>query len=205
MNNCHWCCSFHGLWLFQALKPWRQCQLQKSVYHRWISSNYGKKEQLQGAASSACFSLVIDETTDVAVLNEMVIYARYIKNGKVVTNFLKICKLFSGTAGAIETTLVAYMEDKGLSMSKMVGLGTDGASVNTMELVRGSNGANQFLPPSTVCAIVERLQQLKLEMMCHTFVTNSSQHYRSSFTFTTTVPSGCLDCKKLRSCWNLQN
>ena len=77
------------------------------------------------------FSLMIDETTDVAVLNEMVIYARYIENGKVSTSFLKICELFNGTADTTETTLVAYMEDKGLSMSKMVGLGTDGASVMT--------------------------------------------------------------------------
>ena len=37
----------------------------------------------------------------------------------------------SSTADTIETSLVAYMEDKGLSMSKMVGLGTDGASVMT--------------------------------------------------------------------------
>ena len=56
-----------------------------------------EKEQLQGVLSSACFSLMIDETTDVAILNKMVIYARYIEKGKVVTNFLKICKLFNGT------------------------------------------------------------------------------------------------------------
>ena len=90
-----------------------------------------EKEQLQGVLSSGYFSLMIDETTDVAVLNEMVIYARYIENGKVSTSFLKICELFNGTVDTIETTLVAYMEDKGLSMSKMVGLGTDGASVMT--------------------------------------------------------------------------
>ena len=90
-----------------------------------------EKKQLQGVLSSACFSVMIDETTDVAVLNEMVIYARYVENGKVVTNFLKICELFNGTADTTETTLVANMEDKGLSMSKMVGLGTDRASVMT--------------------------------------------------------------------------
>ena len=39
--------------------------------------------------------------------------------------------LFNGTADSIETTLVGYMEDKGLSVSKKIGLGTDGASVMT--------------------------------------------------------------------------
>ena len=101
-----------------------------------------EKEQLQGVLSSGYFSLMIDETTDVAVLNEMVIYARYIENGKVSTSFLKICELFNGTADTIETTLVAYMEDKGLSMSKMVGLGTDGASVMTG--VRNGVGARFY-------------------------------------------------------------
>ena len=55
-----------------------------------------EKEQLQGVLSSAYFSLMIHEITDVAALNEMVIYARYIENGKVATNFLKICELFNG-------------------------------------------------------------------------------------------------------------
>ena len=53
-----------------------------------------KKEQLQGILSSSYFSLMINEITDVAVLNEMVIYARYIENGKVSTSFLKICEQY---------------------------------------------------------------------------------------------------------------
>lgn len=62
-------------------------------------------KQLQDVLSS--FSLMIDETTDVAVLNEMVIYTRYLLPGsnKVTTTFLKICELFNGTADTIETTL----------------------------------------------------------------------------------------------------
>ena len=55
----------------------------------------------------------------------------YIGNGKVVTNFLKICEVFDGIADTIETTLVTYMEDKGLSVFKMVGVGTDVANVMT--------------------------------------------------------------------------
>ena len=74
---------------------------------------------------------MIDESSDIAVLNEMVIYARCIENGKIATNFLKICKLLNGTADTTKTALVAYMEDKGLSVSKMIGLGTDGASLMT--------------------------------------------------------------------------
>ena len=52
-----------------------------------------EEKQLQNALSSDYFSLLIDETTDVAVINEMVIYARYMYNGSVATTFLKICEL----------------------------------------------------------------------------------------------------------------
>ena len=67
-----------------------------------------EKEKLQDVLSSKFYSLMIDESTDVAVVNEMVVYARYIKNGKVTTTFMKICELFNGTADTIENTLVSY-------------------------------------------------------------------------------------------------
>lgn len=48
---------------------------------------------------------MIDETTDVAVLNEKVIYyVRYIHNSKVATTFLKICER---TADAIECIVLS--------------------------------------------------------------------------------------------------
>ena len=81
-----------------------------------------EKEQLQDVLSSKFYSLMIDESTDVAVVNEMVVYARYIKNGKVTTTFMNICELFNGTADTIENTLVSYLENKGLSVSKWLAL-----------------------------------------------------------------------------------
>ena len=77
-----------------------------------------EEKQLQKALSSDYFSLLIDETTDIAVINEMVIYARYMHNGSVATTFLKICELFDGTANTIESSLQEFMTDKGLPISK---------------------------------------------------------------------------------------
>ena len=59
----------------------------------------------------------------------MVIYARYMYSGSVASTFLKICECFDGTANTTESSLQVFMTDKGLPVSKMVGLGTDGASV----------------------------------------------------------------------------
>ena len=72
---------------------------------------------------------MIDETTNVAVLNEMVIYGRYVR--KEATTFLKICELCNGTAETSEMTVLGYMEENGLTMLKTIGLGTDGAAVMT--------------------------------------------------------------------------
>ena len=49
-----------------------------------------EEKQLRNALSSDYFLLLID---DIAVINEMVIYARYMHNGSVATMFLKICEL----------------------------------------------------------------------------------------------------------------
>ena len=48
---------------------------------------------------------MIDESTDVAILNEMVVYARYISDGDVKTTFLRISELFNGKADTIESSL----------------------------------------------------------------------------------------------------
>ena len=75
---------------------------------------------------------MIDESTDVAVLTEMVIYVRYISpEAEVCTHFLTITELPDGTAEAIERTVTTYLEHKGLSIAQMVGFGSDGAAVMT--------------------------------------------------------------------------
>ena len=78
-----------------------------------------------------CF-LLIDESTDVAVLNEMVVYIRYITpNAEVKTLFMKILELFNGIAQGIEEAVVNYLDNKNLPFS---GFATDGARVMTGRL-----------------------------------------------------------------------
>ena len=67
----------------------------------------------------------------------MVIYARYTYNESVATTFLNS----DGTASTIESSLQDFMTDKGLPVSKMVGLGMDVASVM---IVRHNGVAARF-------------------------------------------------------------
>ena len=75
---------------------------------------------------------MIDESIDIAVVKELVVYARFLlPDATVSTAFLRISELPNGTAEAVEGVLVSYLEDKSLSIERMVGFGSDGASVMT--------------------------------------------------------------------------
>ena len=91
-----------------------------------------EEKQLRALSSSMFYSIMIDESTDVAVLSEMVIYARYVTaTNNVKTAFMKIAEIFNGTADTIETALVEYLQSKDLPLTKLIGLGTDGAKMMT--------------------------------------------------------------------------
>ena len=89
-----------------------------------------EQEKLNDLLASPVFSILIDETTDIAVINEMAIYARFIdSDAHVRTVFLKIVELANGCAETIEAALMAYLEEQSIPLSRLVGFGSDGASV----------------------------------------------------------------------------
>ncbi len=98
-------------------------------------SNIIEEAQLKQLLASPVFSILIDETTDVSVINEMVIYSRFITSeGEIRTVFLKIVELPNGCAETIEQALIKYLESCSLPMQRLVGFGSDGASVMTGRL-----------------------------------------------------------------------
>ena len=87
-------------------------------------------EKMQQLKSSPFYSLMTDESTDVAVLKQLVVVARCIlPSGVVETMFLDICDIQDGTAGTIEQSLLLCMERYGLDVSNLRGFGSDGAAV----------------------------------------------------------------------------
>lgn len=80
--------------------------------------------------NSPFFVLMIDETTDVAVLKQLVIYARYITDSAVQTRFLGMLNIPDGTALTIVEAGTKFCDDWNLDINqKLCGLGSDGASV----------------------------------------------------------------------------
>ena len=78
---------------------------------------------------SPFFSVCIDETTDVSVTKELIVYIRYICDGGVKSSFLKVLELPNGTAGTITDSVCGLFRDLGFEVGRCCGLGSDGASV----------------------------------------------------------------------------
>ena len=71
-----------------------------------------------------------DESTDISVLKQLVIVAKYIlPSGKIETSFLHIGDIADGTAETIEDAIVAFMETNGLDINKLRSFGSDGCAV----------------------------------------------------------------------------
>ena len=91
---------------------------------------------------SPFFAFCIDETTDVSVNKELIVYVRYLVDGEVRTSFLRILELRNGMATTIVDVLVQLCADLDLDIvHHLCGLGSDGASV----MLGRNNGVSKLL------------------------------------------------------------
>ena len=87
---------------------------------------------LENVLSSHFYSIMMDETTDVVITKEIVVYALYHTSElKVVTSFLSIIQLPDGKANPVEDHLIVYLESKHIPLSSVVVFGSDGTAVMT--------------------------------------------------------------------------
>ena len=106
----------------------------RRVTHEFLQvmSDMIEQAQLRDLLASPVYSLLIDETTDIAIVKEMVIYARFINSDtQAQTVFLKITELTNGRAETIEEALMTYLDKCSIPLSHLVGFGSDEASVMT--------------------------------------------------------------------------
>ena len=79
---------------------------------------------------SPFFSLCVDETTDLSVTKQLIVYGRYFCNGDVKTSFLGILELQKGLAVTITEALFKLCSDLKVDLqTRLYGLGSDTASV----------------------------------------------------------------------------
>ena len=86
---------------------------------------------LQHVHNSPFFSIVIDESTDVAVNKQLIMYVRYIEPAGPVTSFATILQLEEGSALAIYVAICNQLKVWNVDLGKLVGFASDGAAVMT--------------------------------------------------------------------------
>lgn len=92
---------------------------------------------LDRVRESGFFSVMIDESSDVSVHQNLVLYIRYLEESlgrlDAKTSFMGIRQLASANSNSIREEVVKILSDKGLEISKLkiVGIATDMASVMT--------------------------------------------------------------------------
>ena len=107
--------------------------------------------------------MCIDETTDVTVIKELIVYCRYIVDGKVRTSFLNIMEKCDGTAITIADAITMLCTDLDLDMLHYVcGLGSDGASV----MLGSRGGVSKLLMDKTPFLVSNHYIAHQLALAC---------------------------------------
>jgi hypothetical protein len=91
--------------------------------------------------NSVYFSIMIDESTDVSVTCQLILYVRYIKDGKSKTVFAETISIPNGKADTIKDAILTFLHKNQFPLHKLCAFGSDGAAV----MVGRKNGVSTQL------------------------------------------------------------
>nr|XP_017009975.2 uncharacterized protein LOC108066104 [Drosophila takahashii] len=98
-----------------------------------ISKELAKKamQRIVSALQETKFSLIVDETTDVANKKALVLVVRYFHNisGSIRDQFLALIEVEKCDAQSIYNAIKAFFSDNQIPLKNLIGLATDGANV----------------------------------------------------------------------------
>ena len=83
---------------------------------------------------SEFIGLIIDESTDVTINKKLNVYVKCLSDNQSVIHFLDCINVIDGKAETIVSETVKLFERKGIPMTKLMTLASDGASVMTGRL-----------------------------------------------------------------------
>ena len=90
---------------------------------------------IQQATQAGCYGILMDEVSDISVLELLVTFIQYVHDGEVKTNFLFVEDLLKASSSADANTIYTVATTKLLSLklelNKLASIVTDGASVMT--------------------------------------------------------------------------
>ena len=84
--------------------------------------------QVKRVRNAPFFNLMADECVDVANIEELSVYCRWVEIGVPVEHFMEILPLKKTNAQSIYSVLLDWLKKKDLQCSKLIGMGFDGAA-----------------------------------------------------------------------------
>lgn len=93
-----------------------------------IISEEISKKIVDEVSESPYYSILVDETTDIAGIEQMSLCVRYLKDEIVFEKFLKFTPVDNTSGENIANTIISVMEALKLDLTKLRGQGYDGAS-----------------------------------------------------------------------------
>ncbi|CAM4735718.1 unnamed protein product [Leuciscus chuanchicus] len=90
-----------------------------------ISVKHVFREEIQ---ESRIFSILLNETTDVSHTEQVSFVVRYVHNMKIKERFIQVCNVHSTSGDALESLLMAVLEENDLKIENIRDQGYDGAA-----------------------------------------------------------------------------
>ena len=119
------------------------------IIEEWLKvlSDIIEEDVLDQVHKSPAIGLMCDESTDISVTKELILYARILSCGEVRAHFLKLIN--DGTAETIKNAILSYLEEANIPLFTITGF--------------GSNGANVMV--GSISGVATRLKRLNLQLL----------------------------------------
>ena len=138
--------------------------------------------QVNSVRNAPFFSLMADVCVDVANIEELSVYCRWVENGVQVEHFMEILPLKKMNAQSIFSVLLDWLKKKDLQCSKLIGMGFDGdATFSGMKL-----GVQACLKKHSPHSVFIHCYCHKLQLACFQSA-NSTEGIKQVYTTLTTL------------------
>ena len=156
--------------------------------------------QVNRVRNAPFFSLMADECVDVANIEELSVYCRWVENGVPVEHFMEILPLKKTNAQSIYSVLLDWLKKKNLQCSKLIGMGFDGAAT----FAGKKSGVQARLKKHAPHSVFVHCHCHKLQLACVQSA-NSTEGIKHVYTTLTTLckffhysPKRCQNLKEIQ-------
>ena len=103
-------------------------QMLSLIFWRYVIGVWVDELRINQLLGALFFSLMADEYTDIATIEELSIFCCWVENGSPVEHFMEILPLKKADAESIYSVLIDWLNKKNVQCHKLVGIKFDGAA-----------------------------------------------------------------------------